>query len=90
MTAIYLMRDAAGDPIYVGISDNLPLRLRVHRTQSPWFHEVAAVETYPCGSRDEAEELESCAAAAYRPRYNVNLVPGRRRERGMRAARRSA
>lgn len=90
MTHLYLMRDAAGEPIYVGISDNLPLRLRVHRSQSPWFHEVAEIESYPCDSRADAEELEVCAAAAYRPRHNVNLVPGRRRERGSRVARRAA
>lgn len=85
-TTVYLMRDAKGEPIYVGITAHIARRMNLHEHQSPWISEVASIETLPCANRSDALEMEGCIAAAYRPRHNVNLVPGRRAERGMRRA----
>lgn len=72
---VYVMRNAAAEIIYVGMTADIKSRMRVHSSKSAWLGEVALIETHSCANRDEAAELEICAIAAWEPRHNVRHNP---------------
>jgi predicted GIY-YIG superfamily endonuclease len=72
---VYRLRDKYGECIYIGMTHDLGMRLRHHRSDfvNPWAryvdsHEV--VETYP--NRTEAHAAEVAAIEAERPPFNLN------------------
>jgi excinuclease ABC subunit C len=85
---VYLMRDAAGEVIYVGKAGNLKKRLGAYvkstgsgRTDTKTevlIRKIAAVETIVTASEKEALILESNLIKRYRPRYNVDLKDDKR------------
>lgn len=78
---IYLMRDAAGQVLYVGKAKNLRKRLRSYlkaegdgRPQLRFLLERAAtVETLVTDTEKEALLLENTLIKEHRPRYNLDL-----------------
>ena len=83
---VYLMRDAAGEVIYVGKAGNLKKRLAAYVKSAVrngtktevLIRKIAAVETIVTASEKEALILESNLIKRYRPRYNVDLKDDKR------------
>lgn len=73
---VYTLKDVAGLPIYVGVTDNLTRRTRQHRASKPWAAEIATIETEGPFPRDAAYARERQQIAALSPRYNGNPVGG--------------
>ena len=78
---IYMMRDVAGEVIYVGKAKNLRNRLSSYfktknhppKTQA-LVANIASVETTLTATERDALLLESNLIKEYRPRYNVRLI----------------
>jgi predicted GIY-YIG superfamily endonuclease len=70
-TALYRFYDAAWVLLYVGITDDLPRRLREHARDKEWFSQVRhqAVSLYD-GER-QARKAETRAIHAEVPRHNI-------------------
>jgi excinuclease ABC subunit C len=83
---VYLMRDAAGEIIYVGKARSLKKRLAtyfapagpVEPKTAALVSRVADLETILTGSEKEALILESNLIKQHRPRYNVVLKDDKR------------
>lgn len=69
-TALYRFFDADGKLLYIGISDNYPLRLMHHGKDKPWWGEVKKFAAELLPTRQEAEEAEKVAIRSERPKYN--------------------
>jgi len=80
-TGVYLMKDAAGEILYVGKAKNLRSRLRSYmqadrdtRPQIRFLMERASIiETIVTDTEKEALILENTLIKKYRPRYNIHL-----------------
>jgi len=78
---VYLMKDEAGEVLYVGKAKNLRARLRSYvqaerdtRPQVRFLMERAAtIETIVTDTEKEALILENTLIKQYRPRYNIHL-----------------
>ena len=78
---VYLMKDAAGEILYVGKAKNLRARLRSYlqaerdsRPQIKFLMERAAtIETIVTDTEKEALILENTLIKKHRPRYNIHL-----------------
>lgn len=68
-TALYRLYDAEGALLYVGVTDDLPTRMRIH-SEKYWWSEVARKTVAWYDDRDDAEQAETLAIAAEKPRYN--------------------
>lgn len=67
---LYRFFDSSNTLLYIGITNNIPHRLRSHSELQPWWEEVASatMEHYP--DRDALEEAERSAIRTERPRHN--------------------
>lgn len=80
-TGVYLMKDAAGEILYVGKAKNLRARLRCYvqaerdtRPQIKFLMERATIiETIVTDTEKEALILENTLIKKHRPRYNIHL-----------------
>jgi len=80
-TGVYLMKDAAGEILYVGKAKNLRARLRSYvqaerdtRPQIKFLMEHATIiETIVTDTEKEALILENTLIKKHRPRYNIHL-----------------
>ena len=77
---VYLMKDRAGDVLYVGKANNLKTRLKQYycghdtRVQLPYLLEkVESIDTIVVQSEKEALLLENTLIKKYQPRYNILL-----------------
>jgi excinuclease ABC subunit C len=78
---VYLMKDAAGEILYVGKAKNLRVRLRSYlqaerdsRPQIKFLMErTATIETIVTDTEKEALILENTLIKKHRPRYNIHL-----------------
>jgi excinuclease ABC subunit C len=78
---VYLMKDAAGEILYVGKAKNLRARLRSYlqaerdsRPQIKFLMErTATIETIVTDTEKEALILENTLIKKHRPRYNIHL-----------------
>lgn len=75
--ALYRFFDASGELLYVGITMNPVGRWASHRTEKPWWSEVATITLESHPSREAVERAERDAIRAERPRYNVAHHPDR-------------
>ena len=81
---VYIFRDRAGRPLYVGKASNLRSRVRSYfssddrRKIGPMLRETHAIDHIVCHSTLEAAVLESRLIATHLPRYNRQGT-GRRR-----------
>jgi predicted GIY-YIG superfamily endonuclease len=70
-TALYRLYDAHGDLLYIGATDNLKGRFNQHRTEKPWWGEVARKTAAWYATRAEAFAAEDHAIACENPRHNI-------------------
>jgi len=80
LPGVYLMKDIAGEVIYVGKAVDLRVRVKSYfqgqdsRNQVPFLLErVAVVDTLVCEDERQAIILENDLIKKYKPRYNVRL-----------------
>jgi hypothetical protein len=71
---VYRLNSRFGRVLYVGLTGNLPTRLKVHAQSRAWWPEVAEVEVCEFTTRDAAAIAERAQIARYRPQYNA-LIP---------------
>lgn len=69
-TALYRIRNAAGELLYIGVSERPEYRWFAHRRQHDWWGEVAQYALEWHESRDVALKAEARAIQAERPRHN--------------------
>lgn len=69
-TALYRLFDAAGDLLYVGITNNVKVRMQGHRADKRWWPEVVEkrITWYP--NRPDAAAAEDRAIKTEDPRYD--------------------
>jgi hypothetical protein len=68
---VYRFRDAAGDLLYVGLSQTAMSRFHRHSQQKWWWVQVASIELEHFETRDLAAKAELRAIRQENPRYNV-------------------
>lgn len=78
---VYILRDAAGAPLYVGQSWNPQRRMEKHRRNKPWWPDVARMEilrvvgTNVATSDTAVAEAEMFFIRLLRPLHNKVGVP---------------
>lgn len=80
-TGVYILRDEAGEPIYIGKAKSLRDRVRAYFRDDPSAHHkppemyprIADFDTIVTDSEAEALILESNLIKEYSPRYNIRL-----------------
>ena len=78
---VYFLRDARGEPIYIGKAKSLRARVRNHFAvdagtslkQRELIRRVADIDTIVVGSEAEALLLEANLIKEHRPRFNIQL-----------------
>lgn len=70
-TALYRLRDKAGELLYVGITDNPERRWKDHEKDKAWWPQVAARSVEWLPTRDLALSAEAKTIRAERPRHNL-------------------
>ncbi|HEU5108316.1 MAG TPA: hypothetical protein VFT95_07140 [Micromonosporaceae bacterium] len=73
--ALYRFYDRTDALLYVGISMDLPARLRSHRREKPWWVEIAHITVELHESRRAALAAEAVAIAEEKPLYNDQHNP---------------
>lgn len=73
--ALYRFYDRTDVLLYVGISLDLPARLRKHKRDKPWWLEIANITIEPHESRADALAAEAIAIETERPLYNDQHNP---------------
>lgn len=68
---LYKMYDKYGYLLYVGITNNLRIRLKAHFDEKPWINEVAKVQVEWLRTREELKERESFLISDSGPIYNL-------------------
>lgn len=85
--ALYRLYNAAGELLYIGMSDNPSRRFVEHATSQPWRRKISVRETGAWyESRAEAHEAEMKAIRAEAPRYNEHRGIGAAPVRNIRVA----
>lgn len=74
-TAVYLMKDAAGEMIYVGCSRSPMSRFYQHDSVRDWFKTVANIQVKWYAQRHVALAAEARFIRRFRPRHNVMHNP---------------
>lgn len=70
-TALYRLRNSAGELLYVGISSKPPQRWGQHAADKEWWPEVADLSLEWLDSRADALDAEGRAIRTEKPKYNV-------------------
>lgn len=79
---VYSLFDEDGALLYIGLSGDLPSRLRNHRNTKPWWKWVRTMEWTACDGPTEARKVEKELIATHRPWCNtVDKRPLPRRSR---------
>lgn len=69
--ALYRFFDAAGDLLYIGITNDPSKRFGRHASDKPWWEEVDRIDLERHPSREAVLAAEAAAIKTERPRYNV-------------------
>ena len=70
---VYVLVDAADQPIYVGVTGDPARRVREHRAK-PWWVHVSDVEIYPQVDRQMALFVERDLIRQWSPEFNRQSV----------------
>lgn len=73
--SLYRLFAVDGTLLYIGITADLPARLRQHAGDKDWWHEVARHTATPCADRRAALAAESMSINRERPLYNTQYGP---------------
>lgn len=68
---LYRFFNSADELLYVGITNNPPLRFGCHQIQKSWWSDVATIKMQHYGDRGELIAAECQAIRNERPRYNI-------------------
>jgi len=68
---VYRMYGKGERLLYIGFTNSMKDRLRVHQQSSPWFHEVLCVTSVALPNRNTALLEEAFAIRAEQPLYNI-------------------
>lgn len=78
MHYLYRLFDKDGSLLYIGVSANPTDRMRVHKTGSSWFNNVARLDVEKVGTKADALNKERRAIIQERPKHNkTKKIPGR-------------
>jgi hypothetical protein len=81
-TAVYRIRDAAGELLYIGMTNSVPIRWNAHMLYQPWWDELRSLTVEFLDTREEAAAAEKAAILGEVPKYNKTyLLPRRPRHR---------
>lgn len=69
--ALYRFYDRSDVLLYVGITMDLPKRLKAHRKEKPWWLEISSITVEPHESRAAALDAEAEAIRSEKPLYNT-------------------
>lgn len=69
--ALYRFTNKVGELLYVGITMDLPARMRDHRLRKPWWTEATRIDIEHFESRDEALAAERAAIKNESPLHNI-------------------
>jgi hypothetical protein len=69
-TALYRLYNSAGELLYIRVTNRPQVRWGQHKSDKPWWPEVARKSLEWLPTRDEALDAEPRAIVAERPRYN--------------------
>lgn len=72
---VYYLLNQDDEVLYIGVSYNVPARLRQHKADKPWFPQVAFIATERYAYDDLAFAAEVRAIRRYEPPYNVKSTP---------------
>lgn len=72
---IYILRDDAGQVLYVGQSLNVAQRLSNHKRSQSWWPEVEAIEIQHCETKADMDALEMRLISELWPLHNVRGNP---------------
>ena len=83
MHAVYRFFDAGGRLLYIGATSSMASRISHHERNTPWWSEVARIETTAFPRRADAFAAERAAISAERPLHNARraFAPVDRTER---------
>lgn len=70
-TTVYRFYDSDSRLLYVGVSKQIPIRLRSHNSEKPWWLDAAWLTFEHFASRPEALAAEAAAIVAEDPLYNI-------------------
>lgn len=70
--ALYRFYDRSDVLLYVGITVDIPARVKKHRAEKPWWTEVSNISIENFGSRHEVLAAERTAIRTERPLYNID------------------
>jgi len=73
---IYKFYNSDNELLYVGITNNIKMRLKQHKQDKYWFKEVNKVFTSDKVTRNEAHIYEVYYIANYSPKYNIDFSKG--------------
>lgn len=68
---VYLLSDASGALVYVGITWNPFVRWTHHARNRPWWHQVAFATVWVCPN-DDARRWETICIKTMRPSQNIH------------------
>ncbi len=66
---LYIFRNTAGVPIYIGQSQNIPQRLKEHARRARWYHKNHSVKVLLEVDPSTRLCAEAVLQLRYRPRY---------------------
>lgn len=89
MYSVYECYDPAGALLYVGVTGDLPKRMRTHKASSAWYDQITRVEVTPFADPYAAADREQQRIRDGGPRHNRERsgVPSGTWARKMRAGR---
>lgn len=77
-TAVYRIRGEAGELLYIGMTNCVPIRWNAHMLYQPWWDELRSMTVEFLDSREEAAAAEKAAILGELPKYNrTYLLPNR-------------
>jgi predicted GIY-YIG superfamily endonuclease len=71
-TSLYRFYDENNELLYVGITNNLPARIKEHADEKTWWPLVTTIHVTHISDRKDARLLEATVIRTEHPRYNLH------------------
>lgn len=82
-TSVYLLRDSAGDMLYVGVTDDVERRFREHARNKDWWPLVHRRSVLVFPDRHSALAWEAALIEALLPQFNQTGAAHQQRKRDL-------
>jgi len=73
---VYKFHNINNELLYVGITNNMKIRLTKHKQDKYWFEEITKITTSDKLNRNEAHIYEIYYIANEKPKYNIDFIDG--------------